>query len=83
MATPGFGTVLQRLGRSVLRQDGAGLTDGQLLGLFGMLLAIPLASTAKILFEDYVRPMAEDVADLTRVRRRSEAEGALPPAPNP
>jgi predicted PurR-regulated permease PerM len=59
------------------------LGAGQLLGLFGMLLAIPLTSTAKILFEDYVRPMAEDVADLTRVRRRSEAEGALPPAPNP
>lgn len=59
------------------------LGAGQLLGLFGMLLAIPLASTAKILIEDYVRPMAEDVADLTRVRRRSDAEGALPPAPNP
>jgi predicted PurR-regulated permease PerM len=59
------------------------LSAGQLLGLFGMLLAIPLASTAKILIEDYVRPMAEDVADLTRVRRRSDAEGALPPASNP
>jgi predicted PurR-regulated permease PerM len=56
------------------------LSFGQLLGLFGMLLAVPLASTAKILFQDYVRPMFEDVADLTRVRRRPEIEGALPPA---
>lgn len=55
------------------------LSFGNLLGLFGMLLAIPLASTAKILFEDYVRPMFEDVADLTRVRRKPEAEGAVPP----
>ncbi|MBI3856848.1 MAG: AI-2E family transporter [Planctomycetes bacterium] len=48
------------------------LSAGQLLGLFGVLLAIPLASTLKILFEDYVRPMFEEVADLTRVRRRPE-----------
>ena len=60
------------------------LSFGHLLGLFGMLLAIPLASTAKILFEDYVRPMFEEVADITHVRRRPEAEGAVPPpAPNP
>ena len=59
------------------------LSASQLLGLFGMLLAIPLASTAKILFEDYVQPMFEDVADLTRVRRRPETEGALPPVANP
>jgi predicted PurR-regulated permease PerM len=59
------------------------LSAGQLLGLFGMLLAIPLASTVKILFEDYVQPMLEDVADLTRVRRRPEKEGALPPLANP
>jgi predicted PurR-regulated permease PerM len=59
------------------------LSASQLLGLFGMLLAIPLASTAKILFEDYVQPMFEDVADLTRMRRRPETEGALPPAANP
>jgi predicted PurR-regulated permease PerM len=59
------------------------LSFSQLLGLFGTLLAVPLASTAKILFEDYVRPMAEDVADLTRVRRRAEAEGAIPPRTNP
>jgi predicted PurR-regulated permease PerM len=58
------------------------LSAAQLLGLFGVLLAIPLASTAKILFEDYVRPMFEEVADLTRIRRRPEVEGA-PPAPSP
>jgi predicted PurR-regulated permease PerM len=55
------------------------LSAGQLLGLFGVLLAIPLASTLKILFEDYVRPMFEEVADLTRVRRRPE-DAATPPA---
>lgn len=55
------------------------LSAGQLLGLFGMLLAIPLASTVKILFDDYVRPMFEEVADLTRVRKRPEIEGAAPP----
>ncbi|HLY10509.1 MAG TPA: AI-2E family transporter [Planctomycetota bacterium] len=55
----------------------------QLLGLFGMLLAIPLASSVKILFEDYVQPMFEDVADLTRVRRRPETEGVLPPGSSP
>jgi predicted PurR-regulated permease PerM len=55
------------------------LSAGQLLGLFGVLLAIPLASTLKILFEDYVRPMFEEVADLTRVRRRPEPEAAAPP----
>jgi predicted PurR-regulated permease PerM len=57
------------------------LSASQLLGLFGMLLAIPLASTLKILFEDYVRPLFEDVADLTRIRRKPELEGAAPPAP--
>jgi predicted PurR-regulated permease PerM len=59
------------------------LSAGQLLGLFGMLVAIPLASTVKILFDDYVRPMFEEVADLTRIRRRPEAEGAPPPLVNP
>jgi predicted PurR-regulated permease PerM len=57
------------------------LVAGQLLGLFGMLIAIPLASSVKILLEDYVLPMFEDVADLTRVRRRSEAGGLPPPSP--
>jgi predicted PurR-regulated permease PerM len=55
------------------------LSAGQLLGIFGVLLAIPLASTAKILFEDYVRPMFEEVADLTRVRKRPE-DAPAPPA---
>ena len=54
------------------------LSAGQLLGLFGVLLAIPLASTVKILFEDYVLPMFEEVADLTRIRRKSDEP---PPAP--
>jgi predicted PurR-regulated permease PerM len=57
------------------------LSAGQLLGLFGLLLAIPLASSAKILFEDYVRPMFEEVADLTRIRRKPQE--ATPPPPNP
>src|SRR5262249_29454201 len=55
------------------------LSAGQLLGLFGVLLAIPLTSTLKILFQDYVRPMFEEVADLTRVRRKPE-DAAIPPA---
>jgi predicted PurR-regulated permease PerM len=57
------------------------LSAGQLLGLFGVLLAIPLASTLKILFEDYVRPMFEEVADLTRVRRKPEDPAAPPVNP--
>jgi len=56
------------------------LSAGQLLGLFGVLLAIPLASTVKILFEDYVLPMFEEVADITRIRRRPD-EGPTPPPP--
>lgn len=59
------------------------LSAGQLLGLFGLLLAIPLASTIKILVEDYVRPMFEDVADVTRVRRRTESGEAVPPPSSP
>jgi predicted PurR-regulated permease PerM len=54
---------------------------GQLLGIFGMLLAVPLASAAKILLEDYVWPMFADVADLTRVRTRGES--SPPPLPPP
>ena len=57
------------------------LSAGQLLGLFGVLLAIPLASTMKILFEDYVRPIFEEVADLTRVRRRPEDAETPPLSP--
>jgi len=58
------------------------LSAGQLLGLFGVLLAIPLASTLKILFEDYVLPMFEEVADLTKIRRKPE-EAATPPPASP
>jgi len=58
------------------------LCASQLLGVFGMLLAIPLASTLKILFEDYVQPLFEDVADLTRIRKKPEVEGAAPPNPS-
>jgi len=58
------------------------LSAGQLLGLFGVLLAIPLASTVKILLEDYVVPMFEEVADLTRIRRKTE-EAAPPPPTSP
>jgi len=57
------------------------LSAGQLLGLFGVLLAIPLASSVKILFEDYVVPMFEEVADLTKIRRRPE--DSAPPTPSP
>ena len=58
------------------------LSAGQLLGLFGVLLAIPLASTVKILFEDYVLPMFEEVADLTRIRRKpEEPPAAATPSP--
>lgn len=57
------------------------LSAAQLLGLFGVLLAIPLASTVKILCEDYVIPMFEEVADLTRIRRKPEE--ATPPPPSP
>lgn len=55
------------------------LVCGQLFGIFGMLIAVPIASTVKILFEDYVWPMFSEVADLTRVRPRPPAEGAAPP----
>jgi predicted PurR-regulated permease PerM len=51
------------------------LTCGQLFGIFGMLIAVPIASTAKILFEDYVWPIFTEVADLTRTR--------LKPPPSP
>jgi predicted PurR-regulated permease PerM len=44
------------------------LVCGQLFGIFGMLIAIPITSTAKILFEDYVWPIFSEVADLTRTR---------------
>ena len=47
------------------------LAFGQLFGFFGMLIAVPLAAAAKIVFEDYVWPMFADVAELTRIRPRS------------
>lgn len=54
------------------------LVCGELFGIFGMLIAVPIASTAKILFEDYVWPAFQEVADLTRVIPK---EGAAPPSP--
>jgi predicted PurR-regulated permease PerM len=62
------------------------LLSGELFGLFGMLIGVPVAATVKILFQDYVWPVFQDVADLTRVRPRppdvspSELE---PPPPTP
>jgi predicted PurR-regulated permease PerM len=44
------------------------LIFGKLFGFVGILIGVPLAATAKILVEDYVWPLFEDVADLTRVR---------------
>jgi predicted PurR-regulated permease PerM len=43
------------------------LVCGNVFGFFGMLVAVPLASAAKIVFEDYVWPMFAEVAELTRV----------------
>ena len=53
------------------------LVCGNVFGFFGMLIAVPLASAAKIVFEDYVWPMFAEVADLTRVIPRPPP----PPAP--
>lgn len=53
------------------------LICGELFGFFGLLIGVPLASIVKILIEDYVWPLMEDVADLTRVRQRPD------PAPPP
>jgi len=44
------------------------LACGQLFGIFGMLIAVPIVSTAKILVEDYVWPIFTEVADLTKIR---------------
>lgn len=38
------------------------LAGGELFGIFGMLIAIPVASSVKILFEDLVAPMVRGVA---------------------
>ena len=58
------------------------LVSGELFGFFGMLIAIPIATTVKILFDDYVWPMFEEVADLTKVRAKPEGESP-PPATEP
>ncbi|MFN3485449.1 MAG: AI-2E family transporter [Planctomycetota bacterium] len=50
---------------------------GELFGFLGMLLAIPLASTAKILFEDYVWPAFREVA---QTRAVSPSGSPAPPA---
>ena len=55
------------------------MSFGQLFGIFGMLLAVPLACAVKILFEDYVWPMFAEVAELTRIRVRPDP----PPPPKP
>lgn len=44
------------------------MSFGALFGIFGMLIAIPLACALKILIEDYVWPMFAEVAELTTVR---------------
>ncbi len=54
------------------------LVCGELFGIFGMLIAVPIASTVKILFDDYVWPTVQEVADLTRVIPRE-----APPPPSP
>lgn len=43
------------------------LLCAELFGFFGMLIGVPVASTVKIMLDDYVWPMFEEVADLTRV----------------
>ncbi len=58
------------------------MSFGQIFGIFGVLLAIPLACAVKILFEDYVWPMFAEVAELTAVRRRPDSPPP-PPAPPP
>lgn len=50
------------------------MSFGQLFGIFGMLIAIPLACALKIVIEDYVWPMFAEVAELTSVRRKPEDE---------
>lgn len=59
------------------------LICGNLFGFFGMLIAIPLAATVKILLEDYLWPMFEDVADLTRVHTRPATARVGEPPPPP
>lgn len=58
------------------------LVCGQLFGIFGMLIAVPIISITKILFEDYVWPMFSEVADLTKVRHKPPGFSATPPSPD-
>ena len=44
------------------------MSFGSLFGIFGMLIAIPLACALKIMIVDYVWPMFAEVAELTTVR---------------
>lgn len=46
------------------------MSFGQLFGIFGMLIAVPLACALKIVIEDYVWPMFAEVAELTSVRQK-------------
>lgn len=54
------------------------MSFGQLFGIFGMLLAVPLACAVKILFEDYVWPMFAEVAELTRIRVKPDKPDVSP-----
>jgi predicted PurR-regulated permease PerM len=53
------------------------LVCGELFGFFGLLIGVPIASVSRILVEDYVWPLFEDVAQITKVRHRPDAP---PPA---
>ncbi len=56
------------------------LIAGEIFGIFGMLIAVPIASTVKILFDDYIWPVFQDVADLTRAMPRPPLAGINPSA---
>jgi predicted PurR-regulated permease PerM len=55
------------------------MSFGSLFGIFGMLIAVPLACALKILFEDYVWPMFAEVAELTTVRIKPETPASGSP----
>lgn len=59
------------------------LLCSQLFGIFGMLIAVPLVSIVKILFEDYVWPMFSEVAELTKIRHKPPSPDSPPPPPAP
>lgn len=46
------------------------LICGDLFGFFGMLIAVPIATTVKILLEDYVWPIFQDVTKETALIKR-------------